>query len=117
MPENIKAIYDSWNLKGFGIGSAVGFIFEVFFLRNSPGKFSWFVAFLSIIAMGLMGWLSYGIAINAFPGSAWKSVFWASGITAHTWWIMRMITSGQMFKLATMILLPENLRKVLNIKK
>jgi len=113
MPENLKVFVEEWSLKGLGIGLAIGFVFEVFLLRNSKGKISWATSVLSVVAMGLMGWLSYDIARCAFPLSPWKSSVWTLGATANTWWFCRFAISGQMFKLVVDLVLPERMKKTL----
>ncbi len=113
MIENFKEIVQDWGLKGFGVGLAVGFILEVFLVRNNKGHVSFITTFMSIFAMGLMGWLSYDIALDAFSDSAWKPSVWTVGITANTWWFSRFAVSGQMFRLVSEFIIPEKVKKAM----
>ncbi len=114
--ESIKGVIDTWGLKGLGLGMMIGFVFEVFFIRTYTGKVKWTVSILSIAAMGMMGWISYDIAYSALPTSAWKPSVWATGATANTWIITRLVTSGQLFQAAAKILMPKALRQALDME-
>ena len=113
--DGVKNVTEGWILKGFGIGLAIGFIFEVFILRTSSKKIRWFVSILSILAMGLMGWLSYDVAICSFPNSDWKPTAWTAGITANTWWACKVISSGRLTQLAVAAIIPERYHKSLGV--
>lgn len=106
---------DEWGLKGAGVGLIIGFVFEVFLIRNNTGKVRWFVSILSVVAMGLMGWLSYDIAKCTFPTSTWKPSIWTVGSTMNTWWFARFAISGQMFAIITAFAVPEKLQKLMRI--
>jgi hypothetical protein len=114
MPDNFKTAWEAYHLKGLGVGMAIGIIFEVFLMRNGKGKVNFPLSCLSVVAMGLMGWLSYDVAACSFPGSPWKPTVWAAGITSNTWWLCRLIVSGAMFEIMITALMPESLRKLLN---
>lgn len=113
MPDNLKLLIDDWGLKGVGVGLIIGFVFEVFLIRNNSGDTRWFVSILSVVAMGLMGWLSFDIARGTFPSSLWKPTIWTTISTANTWWFARFAISGQMFTLITAFAIPEKLQKCL----
>jgi hypothetical protein len=113
MSDKMQLLFDQLALKGLGIGMAVGFIFEVFLIRNHEGSIRWSLSFMSIMAMGMMGWLSYDVAVCSFPQSPWKPTVWAAGITANTWWLCRLIVSGQLARVLGAVLLPEKLQTIL----
>lgn len=114
--DNIKTVCEEWALKGFGVGVAIGFILEVFLIRNHKGHVSPITTMMSIIAMGLMGWLSYDIALAVFPNSHWKPTVWTMGVTANTWWFSRFAISGQMFTLVAEFIIPDSMKKVFKKK-
>ena len=111
--DDFKSVISDWGLQGLGIGLAVGFIFEVFLIRNNKGKVRWFVSILSVMAMGMMGWLSWCIAIDVFPEAQWKAALWTVGATANTWWTAKFAMTGQMFRVLAALILPERVSKAL----
>jgi len=115
VPENIKVVIEEWGLNGLGIGLVIGIVFEVFLIRSNTGKVRWFVSLLSVFAMGLMGWLSWCIAVDAFPSARWKAAMWTVGATANTWWTAKFALTGQMFRVLTTFILPEKIRKAMEV--
>lgn len=113
MPDNLKEVICEWRLNGLAIGLVVGFIFEVFLIRNNKGDVRWFVSVLSVLAMGMMGWLSWCIAVEVFPVAQWKAALWTTGATANTWWTAKFAMTGQMFKVLTALILPERVQRAL----
>jgi len=111
VPDKYKTIIENWGLLGFAIGIVIGFVFEVFLIRSATQKVRYGVSILSVVAIGLMGWLSWCIAVDAFPDAEWKAALWTVGACANTWWTAKFALSGQMFKVLTTILLPEKLKK------
>jgi len=111
--EDLKIIINEWRLNGLGIGIAIGIVFEVFLIRSGKGDVRWIVSFLSVLSIGLMGWLSYCIAIDAFPDAEWKAALWTVGAAANTWWTAKFALTGQMFRVFTALILPAKLQKLM----
>ncbi|MCP4493307.1 MAG: hypothetical protein GY820_39285 [Gammaproteobacteria bacterium] len=113
MDDNFKEVFNDWSLKGLLIGLGIGFVSEVFAIRNCRGNVRWLVTIASILSMGIMGWLTFDVAKQTFALSPWKSIAWTAGITANTWIMMKLVFSGKIAKMIATILLPEKLQKIL----
>jgi len=100
MPERFTDVLNMWGLTGAKIGICIGFLFEVFLIRNGK-KVRPIVSILSIIAMAMFGQVCFELAQNVFPESAWKPAFYTLISVANTWWFAQFALSGNMFRLLT----------------
>jgi hypothetical protein len=109
----IKELTEQWNLRGLGIGAAVGLVLEMSMIRNSKGRVNWIISILSIISVGVMGWITYDIAVDVFPTNLWKPAVWSFGISANTWMGAKAMLNGQATRILLELFLPESMKQLL----